>query len=114
MAAAPHRVTATVEEDGSYIPFYNAENHIGSQDCPVPSSCHQLSEVVLRALLNQPALPSCYSHSVSGQERGEMGKGSPLSLKPQLLGTHCLCSFHEQKPNYNPDLGRGGEEQERR
>lgn len=38
-----------------------------------------------------------------------MGKGSPLSLKLQSLGSHCLCSFHEQKSNYILDLGRGDE-----
>lgn len=55
-AAAPHGVTVTVEEEGSHIPFHNAENHIGSYDCPVPSSHHQLSEMV-------PRRPSWTSHS---------------------------------------------------
>lgn len=42
-----------------------------------------------------------------------MGKGSPLSLKPQSLGSQGLCSFHEQKPNYILDLGRGGGQERR-
>lgn len=36
------------------------------------------------------------------------GEDRPLTLRLQSLGSHCLCSFHEQKSNYTLDLGQGG------